>query len=371
MTGAESPPAARPGPPDRGVPQPVTISALPGIPEVRAGDDLPALLLAAVSAAGLTVADGDVLVVSSKIASKALGLQTHGTDRTAVVTSQTRRVVAERDSGGHLTRIVHAVAGPVMAAAGVDASNTGGQDVLLLLPPEPDRLCRQLHASIAAATGRTRFAVVLTDTAGRPWRAGQVDFALGSYGLRVLDDLRGSVDGDGRPLSVTARAVADEVAAAADLVKGKADHLPAALVRGLARHVDPTADGASALIRAGDEDWFALGDQEAVRAALGAPPGSARATQTGVRSTAPEDEATRVARAVRVALPDPPPDWAAGVRVTGGRWGTEPVVVDGPDPVRVGVVASRLSVALAGEGIGHTLELQATRALLHAAAPAP
>ena len=166
-----------------------------------------------------------MVVVSSKVASKALGLV--ASDRESAVAAATVRVVAERTMpDGRVTRVVESASGPVMAAAGVDASNTGGSDGVLLLPTDPDGVCASLLAALQRAFGVTRLGVVLSDTSGRPWREGQVDFALGAAGLTVLDDLRGAVDADGRPLAVTARAIADEVAAAADLVKGKVDAVP-------------------------------------------------------------------------------------------------------------------------------------------------
>ena len=161
-------------------------------------------------------------------------------DREDAVAAGTVRVVAERrGDGGGLTRVVESVAGPVMAAAGVDASNTGPSAELLAAArrtrtPRRRRCGRASSARLGLPSG-TALAVVLSDTAGRPWRDGLTDFALGSAGLHVLEDLRGATDHDGRPLAVTMRALADEVAAAADLVKGKADGIPAALVRGLDR----------------------------------------------------------------------------------------------------------------------------------------
>ncbi|SES43435.1 coenzyme F420-0:L-glutamate ligase / coenzyme F420-1:gamma-L-glutamate ligase [Pedococcus cremeus] len=335
----------------------VTVTALTGMPEVPAGADLAALLLAAVEGVGERLLDGDVLVVSSKVVSKALGLWAEaGADREAVIAQQTRRVVAERRSGDRLTRIVHSVAGPVMAAAGVDASNTGGSDGLLLLPAEPDAAARSLHRALLAASGRRRLGLVLSDTAGRAWRAGQVDFALGTAGLQVLDDLRGGVDADGRPLAVTARALADEVAAAADLVKGKAEGVPAALVRGLDGWVvedggDGLGDGAGvaavagagSLVRTGREDWFGYGWVEAVRASLGVEPGSPEAEECGIPAVHPEPVGDRVGRAVRVALhglPDVGVDVGPGdVRVTSG------------DPFELGRAVARLEVALWAEGL--------------------
>ncbi|HET7799219.1 MAG TPA: coenzyme F420-0:L-glutamate ligase, partial [Humibacillus xanthopallidus] len=252
----------------------VTITPLHGIPEVCLGDDLADLVDGGLRSSGVTLADGDVVVVSSKVASKALGLVTDEPDKERVVAAESDGVVAERLSGGRLTRIVTAKAGPVMAAAGVDGSNTGDRGGWLLLPHDPDGVCRTLHEELTRRHG-VRLGIVLSDTAGRPWRVGQVDFALGAHGLRVLDDLRGAVDADGRDLSVTARALADEIAAAADLVKGKVLGVPVAVVRGLAgvvhEHADAApeiaevdrdgapevdADGARALVRTGPDDWF-------------------------------------------------------------------------------------------------------------------
>jgi len=359
----------------------VTITPLHGIPEIAEGDDLAAVLAAACVRAGVPLAEGDILAVSSKIVSKALGLTAPTADKEAVVAAETVRVVAERAGASGITRIVQGKAGPVMAAAGVDASNTGGRDVLLLLPHDPDAVCRDLHAALRAATGVEVFAVVLTDTAGRPWREGQIDFALGSHGLRVLDDLRGSVDADGRALEVTARAVADEIAAAADLVKGKTAAVPAALVRGLAASVLPVVNdregvgmaqagsspqaGASRLVRVGDGDWFALGSQEAVRAALGVPPGPGSGSAHGPRPVAGDTLARRVIRAVDVAFRPHRDGWHDGVAVAGptGAVAGERVgdlVVSGSNAFGVGVVAARLQVALRGEGVAFEVDPEPT-----------
>jgi coenzyme F420-0:L-glutamate ligase/coenzyme F420-1:gamma-L-glutamate ligase len=358
----------------------VTITPLHGIPEIAEGDDLASLLVAACARAGVPLGEGDVLAVSSKIVSKALGLIAPTTDKESVVAAETVSVVAERVGARGITRIVRSKAGPVMAAAGVDASNTGGRDVLLLLPRDPDAVCRDLHAALRAATGMRGFAVVLTDTAGRPWREGQVDFALGSHGLRVLDDLRGSVDADGRPLEVTARAVADEIAAAADLVKGKTSGGPAALIRGLADLVLPVmgldgdgsleGGGASGLVRFGDGDWFALGSQEAVRAALGMPPGPDPGSSVGPRPVAGDTLVAKVQRAVDVAFCPHLDRWQGGVVVSGPKgadsgedvtdlWGN--LAVSGIDAFGVGVVAARLQVALKGEGVAFDVAAEPTR----------
>jgi coenzyme F420-0:L-glutamate ligase/coenzyme F420-1:gamma-L-glutamate ligase len=320
---------------------------LTGMPEVRSGDDLVALLLEAAAAADVTLVDGDVLVVSSKIVSKSLGLWADSTVKGAAVASQTVRVVAERLAGDKVTQIVRSTAGPIMAAAGVDASNTGGRDAVLLLPADPDAEAEHLRVSLLAATGLGRVGVVLSDTAGRPWRFGQTDFALGAAGVAVVDDLRGAADADGRPLTVTARAVGDELAAAADLVKGKADAIPAAVVRGTEWALADRGPGARALIRAGREDWFDYGRAEAVRAALGIEPGAGLAEKVGIATVEHEAVATRLGRAVTVALLGAPD---VGVDVGGAE-----VHVSSRTAYQLGVAVSRLQVALWGEGLTTTL----------------
>ncbi|AEW94397.1 MULTISPECIES: coenzyme F420-0:L-glutamate ligase [Streptomycetaceae] len=230
-----------------------------GIPEVRPGDDLAALI----AAAGPELADGDVLLVTSKIVSKAEGRVVAADDREAAIDAETVRVVARR---GRL-RIVENRNGLVMAAAGVDASNTAPGTVLLL-PEDPDASARRLRAGLAAALG-VDVAVVLTDTFGRPWRTGLTDVAIGAAGLTVLHDLRGATDSHGNELNVTVVAVADELAAAAELVKGKADGVPVAVVRGLGHLVrDDDGPGARALARGAADDMFRLGTSEALRQAV-------------------------------------------------------------------------------------------------------
>lgn len=252
----------------------LTVLPLTGIGEVRTGDDLAGLLLAACGRAGHAPGDDGVLVVSSKVLAKALGLWRD--EREGAIAEESRGVVAERRTPNGITRIVRAAAGPVMAAAGVDASNTGPDAAgrVLVLPRDPDAHAARLRAEVAERGG-TRPAVLLTDTSGRPWRVGQTDFALGCAGLLPTDDLRGGVDADGAPLQVTVRAVADELAGAAELVKGKADGVPAALVLGCGHLVsDEDGPGAAGLVRFDAADWFATGTVESVRAALGCPPGT-------------------------------------------------------------------------------------------------
>ena len=352
----------------------VEIWGVPGIPEIRHGDDLAALIVKSLAAQGDSFEPGDIVAISSKVASKALGLITAAGDKEAVVASETVAVVAERTAGGHVTRIVRAAAGPVMAAAGVDASNTGADEgVLLLLPHNPDEVCRVLHEALVSASGVATLGVILTDTAGRPWRGGQTDFALGSWGVHVYDDHRGGVDADGRPLAVTVRAVVDELAAAADLVKGKVDGVPVAIIRGRAAWVEatPTGVGAESVVRAGTADWFALGSQEAVRSALGVPPGTDVAASVGIRPVGSDSVAAQVDRAVGVALQGV--NGPAGISGVAGAElgvdigvgidvGSDRIDVTGDNPVSVGVIAARLDVALWGEGVPHQLHVGPDRA---------
>jgi coenzyme F420-0:L-glutamate ligase / coenzyme F420-1:gamma-L-glutamate ligase len=255
----------------------LVVVPLAGMPEVRPGDDLARLLLEAVRRAGLELADGDVLAVTSKVVAKAEGRlvplpgDPAGRERALreAVAAETARVVARR---GRLV-IAETRHGLVGANALVDASNAGG-DQLVLLPDDPDASAARLRAALEALDGHD-VAVVVTDTLGRPWRLGQTDVAVGLAGMGAMDDWRGRADGDGRPLEVTEVAVADEVAAAADLVKGKASRVPAALLRGVPR---PKGDGrARDLVRPPAEDLFrTAGTAEDLLAFLeGGPPPTA------------------------------------------------------------------------------------------------
>jgi coenzyme F420-0:L-glutamate ligase/coenzyme F420-1:gamma-L-glutamate ligase len=242
------------------------VFALDGIPEIVAGDDLAALLGDALEG---SVEEGDILVVTSKIVSKAEGRQVAAADREDAITAETVRVVASRAHAGGVTRIVENRQGLVLAAAGVDSSNTP-EGTVLLLPEDPDASARALCAAL-----RTRFGlplgVVLSDTLGRPWRLGQTDLAIGAAGVRVMDDLRGSADAAGRRLEATIVAVADELAAAAELVKGKAEGRPVAVIRGLGHLVTGLdAPGARSIVRPSAEDLFRQGSEEAWRAGFDA-----------------------------------------------------------------------------------------------------
>lgn len=243
--------------------------AVDGIPEVRPGDDLPALVVAALRAAPRALAEGDVLVLTSKVVSKAEGRVVAADDREQAITDETVRVVATRAHARGVTRIVENRLGLVMAAAGVDASNTPAGTVLLL-PLDTDASARAVRAAVQAACG-VRVGVLISDTAGRPWREGVTDLAIGAAGVRPLDDLRGGTDTFGRPLEMTVTAVADEICAAADLVKGKTSGRPLAVVRGAGRFVsDDDGPGAGVLVRSAADDLFRLGTAEAYAAGLAA-----------------------------------------------------------------------------------------------------
>ncbi len=228
-------------------------------PEVAPGSDLVALV-----AGSTRLADGDVVVLTSKAVSKSQGLVVEG-DRAVLIAQDTTRVVARRGP----TVIAETRHGLVLAAAGVDASNVPPGSVVAL-PPDSDSSARQLRERLYEVTD-CNVAVLVTDTAGRAWRNGQTDMAVGCAGLLPMVDMAGSLDSHANLLEVTAPAVADELAAAADLVKGKATGRPLAVVRGLAAWVLPAGehgDGARTLVRPADDDLFGLGSREAVRAAV-------------------------------------------------------------------------------------------------------
>jgi len=233
------------------------LDAIEGIGEIQPGDNIAALVIEHAN-----LADDDVVVITSKVVSKAAGLAAD--DKERVVDEQTDRVLAHR--GG--TRIIRTHHGLTLAAAGVDGSNVES-GTYLPLPPDPDDSARSIRADLRRLSGK-RVAVVISDTAGRAWRQGQTDIAIGCAGLLPLEAFAGRQDSYGNPLVVTAPAVADEVAAAAELASGKLGRRPVVIVRGLPEHVftDEDGPGAASLIRPERDDLFGLGSREAVVAAV-------------------------------------------------------------------------------------------------------
>ena len=243
-------------------PSAIRIFAPAGIGEVVAGTDLATAIVTATAANSLgPLRDGDIVVVTSKIISKAEGRIQPASQRAELITSESRRTVARRGD----TRIVRTHVGLTMAAAGVDASNVSAESILLL-PHDPDASAAGLRAQLVAATG-LGLGVIISDTAGRPWRMGQTDYAIGVSGVQVVQNYVGARDTYGNELQVTAMAVADELAAAADLVKGKLRGRPVAVVRGLGGLVSGTDSSARELLRDPGRDMFSFGSQEAVLAA--------------------------------------------------------------------------------------------------------
>ncbi|HEV7790569.1 MAG TPA: coenzyme F420-0:L-glutamate ligase [Pseudonocardia sp.] len=296
-----------PGPAPSGVPVDhasalLELRPLTGLPEFRPGDDL----ATAIAAAAPDLLDGDVLVVTSKVVSKVEGrLVAAPTDpverdtrRRELVAAETERVLARRGR----TLIVANKIGLVQAAAGVDASNVAA-DELALLPVDPDSSAARLRNRLREVLGVT-VAVVITDTMGRTWRVGQTDVAIGSAGLPVLHRYAGAHDAQGNELIVTEVALADEIAGAADLVKGKLGGVPVAVLRGLGGLAD---DGSTAadLVRPLHEDLFWLGTEEALAQGRREAVAARRSVREFVAGDAVEPAAIR--RAVAAALTAPAP----------------------------------------------------------------
>jgi coenzyme F420-0:L-glutamate ligase/coenzyme F420-1:gamma-L-glutamate ligase len=246
----------------------LNLFALPGLPEIREGDDIPKLVVEAARFAGRKFAPGDVIVIAQKIVSKAEGrtvrLSTVQPSTEAVsiarsvqndprmvevVLRESRRIVRK---GPHAL-IVETHHGFVCANAGVDRSNVCGDEVVTLLPRDPDGSARLLAAALHSRTGK-RVAVIISDTFGRPWRLGLTNVAIGAAGVPVLLDLRGTSDRAGKPLHATILAVADELAAAAGLLMGKAAGTPVVVIRGF--RYRPVLQPAASIIRPAGEDLF-------------------------------------------------------------------------------------------------------------------
>jgi coenzyme F420-0:L-glutamate ligase/coenzyme F420-1:gamma-L-glutamate ligase len=309
-----------------------------GIGDVTAGDDLAELI----TRAAPWLRDGDVLVVTSKIVSKSEGRlvevpadgPSREAAREAVLASETARVVARRGP----TQIVQTHHGFVMAAAGIDASNVD-KTHLVLLPADPDASARALHAALAARG--LHVGVIISDTMGRAWRNGLTDVALGAAGIEPFRDHRGEIDPYGNELQLTQMAVIDELAAAGELVKGKCDQVPVAVVRGYPRAGSGDHPGAVALLRDAASDMFSLGTAEALA--------------TGLRSAATLTD----------AVGSGPPDPAAVNRALATVTLSSTVTVSGPSLrlsssalVQLGVDAQRLRAALAAEGVASTLSIE-------------
>lgn len=292
---------------DHGTSARIELLPVPGLPEFRPGDDL----AAAIAEAAPWLQDNDVLVVTSKVLSKTEGRMVAAPSdpeerdalRRRLIDGEAVRVLARKGR----TLITENALGLVQAAAGVDGSNVDSHE-LALLPVDPDGSAARLVAALRGRLGVT-VGVVVTDTMGRAWRTGQTDVAIGAAGLEVLHAYAGEHDQHGNELIVTEIAVADEIAAAADLVKGKLTAVPVAVVRGL----DLRDDGSSArnLVRAGEEDLFWLGTEEAI--ALGR--SQAQLLRRSVRRfSADPVDGTLIEAAVGEALTAPAPHHTRPVR---------------------------------------------------------
>lgn len=249
----------------------ISLVPLEGIPEIEPGDDLAEVIAAALGAAGIGLTDDDVLVVTQKVVSKAEGrvvdLSTiepraearewaarWGKDprQVELVLRESAEVVRMAEGGLIISRTHH---GFVCANAGVDLSNTGGEELATLLPVDPDGSARALREQLGELAG-ARPAVIISDSFGRPWRSGIVNVAIGAAGIAVLDDLRGTPDADGREMRSTIIALADELASAADLAGGKVGQRPVVVIRGASFAAGGVDVGAAALVMPREQDLF-------------------------------------------------------------------------------------------------------------------
>ncbi|BBY65380.1 coenzyme F420-0:L-glutamate ligase [Mycolicibacterium helvum] len=292
---------------DHGSAAPVEILPVTGLPEFRPGDDL----AAALAEAAPWLRDGDIVVVTSKAMSKCEGRivaapsdpEERDALRRTLIDTEAVRVLARKGR----TLITENRNGIVQAAAGVDGSNVGATE-LALLPIDPDGSAAALRTALHDRLG-VNVAVLVTDTMGRAWRNGQTDAAIGSSGLPVLYGYAGAVDRHGNELVVTEVAVADEIAAAADLVKGKLTAVPVAVVRGL--ELDDDGSTAARLLRGGEDDLFWLGTAESID--LGRR--QAQLLRRSVRQFAAEPvDAGLIEEAVAEALTAPAPHHTRPVR---------------------------------------------------------
>jgi len=338
-----------------------------GIGDVSPGDDLAALI----ADAAPWLRDGDVLVVTSKIVSKAEGrlvdVPAAGPGRAAareeLLTAETARVVAQRGQ----TRIVQTHHGFVMAAAGIDASNVDASQ-MVLLPKDPDASARSLRAALRERAG-IDVAVIVSDTMGRPWRNGLTEVARGLAGMAAIRDHRGEIDPYGNELQVTQTAVVDELAAAGELVKGKCDQVPVAVVRGYLVSAEPDdAAGAGALVRDAAYDLFSLGTAEARAAGLREAATLPEATDpAGVEPAAVARAITAVAEVIAPGTAFSPQSDEEVRRQLGVDLHGWPAAATGavtcriPNPrdpqalIRCGADLHRLRAALAAEGVGSTV----------------
>ena len=315
----------------------LTVWAPEGAPEVVEGDDLAAMLVALLGPEHLE--DGDIVAVTSKVVAKAEGRVRAGAREDAVA-DEAVRVVARRGP----TTIVRTRHGLTLAAAGVDVSNVATGHVVLL-PVDPDASARALRRRLVELTGRV-VGVIVTDTAGRAWREGQTDLAVGAAGLLVVEDFAGRVDAHGNPLVVTAPAVADEIAGAAELAQGKLGGRPFAVVRGRADLVLPADDdgpGATALVRPDGTDMFGYGSREAVLRALeGDPVDAAPFGRPAAAHEMAEDIVGALLLAgtvvaddhVVIDAPDEQAAWAVGVAAYAFGWEIAGPVVRGAVDLR-------------------------------------
>ena len=249
----------------------VQVIGLTGIPEIEAGDQLADIIVAAAKRQGTPLDTGDILVVTQKVVSKAEGrvvdlrdvtpspfacqiAEESGRDaRLVELVLRESRAIVRMDTGRGIM-ITETQHGFVCANAGIDSSNVAGDDYVSLLPEYPDESARRIRNGVLAASGGASVAIIISDTFGRAWREGHVNFAIGVAGMHAFQDYRGTPDAFGMTLKVTTIAVADELAAAAELVTAKAINVPVAIVRGYRSPEGP--DGTESLIRNPDRDLF-------------------------------------------------------------------------------------------------------------------